>query len=147
MLGIEPDIIQNGRVYVVIGGAGGIGEAWSEYMIRTYKAHIVWIGRRQMDEKIQEKLNRLSGFGPAPVYITADASDRTALTMALSEIKRLYTQIHGVIHSAIVLLDQSIANMEEERFKAGLAAKVNISVRIAQVFRMKPWILFYSFLP
>jgi PfaD family protein len=135
-----------GGVYVVIGGAGGIGEAWSEYMIRTYKAHIVWIGRRQMDEKIQEKLNRLSGFGPAPVYITADASDRTALTMALSEIKRLYTQIHGVIHSAIVLLDQSIANMEEERFKAGLAAKVNISVRIAQVFQNEAldFVLFFS---
>lgn len=44
----EPTLFQEGGVYVVIGGAGGIGQAWSEYMIRTYQANVIWIegGRR-----------------------------------------------------------------------------------------------------
>src|SRR5262249_40196195 len=39
-------------VYVVIGGAGGIGEVWSRFMIETYEAHPVWIGRRPKDAGI-----------------------------------------------------------------------------------------------
>ena len=35
----QPTLYKAGGVYVVIGGAGGIGEAWSEYVIRTYQAH------------------------------------------------------------------------------------------------------------
>ena len=34
-------------VYIIIGGAGGIGEVWSEYMIRTYQSRIISNGRRK----------------------------------------------------------------------------------------------------
>jgi polyketide synthase PksN len=133
-------------VYVVIGGAGGIGAAWSEYMIRTYQARIIWIDRREKDAAIRTKLDSLSSPGPAPHYITTDASDQQALRQAYKEIKQRYSQIHGVIHSTIVLLDKSLANMEEERFKAGLEAKVDVSVRLAQVFQEEPldFVLFFS---
>ncbi|HEX2999576.1 MAG TPA: SDR family NAD(P)-dependent oxidoreductase, partial [Armatimonadota bacterium] len=137
---------RTGGVYVVIGGAGGIGEVWSEYLINAYQARIVWIGRRPMDEAIQTKIERLGAQGPAPVYITADAQDLPALQNAYATIKAQYGQIHGVIHSAIVLFDKSLANMEEERFAAGLRAKVDVSVRLAQVFAGEPldFVLFFS---
>jgi polyketide synthase PksN len=133
-------------VYVVIGGAGGIGEAWSEYMIRTYQANVIWIGRRPKDTAIQAKLDRLAGLGPAPGYIAADATDPKALQQAYETIKERHAQIHGVIHSAIVLLDRSLQNMDEERFRSGLAAKVDVSVRLAQVFQKEPldFVLFFS---
>ncbi|EGD45657.1 Mycocerosate synthase., 6-deoxyerythronolide-B synthase [Ruminiclostridium papyrosolvens DSM 2782] len=133
-------------VYVVIGGAGGIGEAWSEYMISTYHARIIWIGRRQKDETIQAQIDRLAALGPEPQYISADAANRNALQKAYEQVKQLYGQINGVIHSAIGLLDQSLANMEEERFRGGLLAKVDVSVRLAQVFKQEPldFALFFS---
>ncbi|MCP4396442.1 MAG: SDR family NAD(P)-dependent oxidoreductase, partial [bacterium] len=133
-------------VYVVIGGAGGIGAVWSEYMIRTYQARIVWIGRREKDAAIQAKLDKLAAVGPVPHYIAADASDQTALSQAYTEIKQCYAQIHGVIHSAIVLLDQSLAKMDEDRFRAALSAKADVSVRIAQVFQKEDldFVLFFS---
>jgi polyketide synthase PksN len=133
-------------VYVVIGGAGGIGEVWTEYMIRTYNAKVIWLGRRQKDEAIQAKIDRLRALGAEPVYFTADATNQEALQRAYEEIKNQYITINGVIHSAIVLLDQSLANMEEERFKAALSAKIDVCVRIAQVFRNEPldFVLFFS---
>ncbi|MGG4439279.1 SDR family NAD(P)-dependent oxidoreductase [Brevibacillus fortis] len=137
---------RQGGVYVVIGGAGGIGEVWSEYMISTYQAQIIWIGRREKDTAIQAKVDRLSKLGPAPVYIAADATNRKSLYFAYEEIKKRYKQVNGVIHSAIVLLDKSLANMDEERFRAGLSAKVDVSVRIAQVFDREPldFVMFFS---
>ncbi|WP_016742494.1 MULTISPECIES: SDR family NAD(P)-dependent oxidoreductase [Bacillales] len=137
---------RQGGVYVVIGGAGGIGEVWSEYMISTYQAQIIWIGRREKNAEIQAKVDRLAKLGPAPVYIAADATNRKSLYFAYEEIKKRYKQVNGIIHSAIVLLDKSLANMDEERFRAGLSAKVDVSVRIAQVFDREPldFVMFFS---
>jgi hypothetical protein len=86
-----------GGVYVVIGGAGGIGEVWSAYMMRTHGARIVWIGRRQKDQAIQAKLDRLAELGPAPLYLSADATDREALQRAYQAIKREHDAIHGLV--------------------------------------------------
>jgi len=133
-------------VYVVIGGAGGIGAAWSESMIRRYQARIIWIGRRPHDASIQAEQDRLAKLGPAPLYIEADATDRRALERAYARIKQEHAQVHGVVHSALVLRDRSLARMEEADFRAVLSAKVDVSVRLAQLFRDDPldFVLFFS---
>nr|DAC82021.1 TPA_exp: polyketide synthase [uncultured bacterium] len=133
-------------VYIVIGGTGGIGEAWSRSMIEKYKAKIIWVGRRKKDREIEAKLEALSGLGPVPTYIQADAANQTALRKVYEETRKKHNQIHGVIHSAIVLLDHGLANMDEERFRSALRAKVDISVRLAQVFQKEPldFVLFFS---
>ncbi|QDX95805.1 SDR family NAD(P)-dependent oxidoreductase [Brevibacillus laterosporus] len=142
----DETMYKNGGVYVVIGGAGGLGEVWSEYVIRRYEAKVIWIGRREMDADIQAKIDRLASIGPAPRYIMADATDQEELYRAYEEIKQQYGELHGVVHSAIVLLDKSLANMDEERFRAGLGVKVEVSVNIAEVFQHEPldFVLFFS---
>ncbi|MFG0213990.1 SDR family NAD(P)-dependent oxidoreductase [Brevibacillus porteri] len=143
---INQTVYKQHGVYVVIGGAGGIGQAWSEYMIRTYQAQIIWIGRRKKDESIQNKINQLAALGPAPLYIEADATDRESLQSAYEESRKRFGKINGVIHSAIVLLDRSLANMDETTFRAGLVPKVEVSVRMSQVFGEEPldFVLFFS---
>jgi NAD(P)-dependent dehydrogenase (short-subunit alcohol dehydrogenase family) len=137
---------RRGGVYVLIGGAGGIGEVFSEYLIRRHGAQTIWIGRREMDEQIQAKLRRLGALGPEPWYVQADASDEQSLRNAYQQIKSRHGQIHGVVHAAIELLDKSLGQMEEARFKASLDAKVSVSVRLAQVFAGEPldFVLFFS---
>ncbi|NRR01524.1 SDR family NAD(P)-dependent oxidoreductase [Brevibacillus sp. RS1.1] len=143
---IHQTVYKQHGVYVVIGGAGGIGQAWSEYMIRTYQAQIIWIGRRKKEESIQNKINQLATLGPEPLYIEADATDRESLQSAYEEIKKQYGKINGVIHSAIVLFDRSLANMDETTFRAGLVPKVEVSVRMSQVFgeEAMDFVLFFS---
>lgn len=138
---------KHGGVYVVIGGAGGIGEAWSEYMIRTYQAQIVWIGRRKKDAAIQSKLDRLARLEVSPYYIQADAANREELERAYETMKQTHHEINGIIHSAIVLQDRSLMNMSEECFRNVLAAKVDVSVRITKFSGMNHWILFCFSLP
>jgi len=115
-------------------------------MVRTYQARVVWIGRRMEDESIRAKLDRIAGLGPKPLYIAADAGEPQELNRAYEIIKNRYGVIHGVIHSAIVLLDQSLANMDEERFRAGISAKLDVSVSIAKVFQKEPldFVMFFS---
>lgn len=143
---LNGSLYREGGVYVVIGGAGGVGEVWSEYLIRKYRAKLIWLGRRKKNAVIQAKLDRLGALGETPWYISADATNRTELDKTYNAIKEKYPEIHGVVHSAIALQDQSLAKMTEERFREGLSAKVNISVRIAQVFKNEPldFVLFFS---
>lgn len=83
---------------------------------------------------------------PAPYYIQADAANREELERAYETMKQTHHEINGIIHSAIVLQDRSLMNMSEECFRNVLAAKVDVSVRMAQVFRHEPldFVLFFS---
>ncbi|MGY3837443.1 SDR family NAD(P)-dependent oxidoreductase [Bacillus atrophaeus] len=139
-------LYKTGGVYVVIGGAGYIGEAWSEYMIRSYQAQIIWIGRSPLNDAIQAKLDRLANVGPMPHYIAADAADVNSLQEAYEKVKERYAHIHGVVHSAMNLSEQSLENMRLEEFRSGLAAKVDVSVCMAQVFEREDldFVLFFS---
>ena len=143
--GAAPSYRQQG-VYLVIGGAGGLGEVWSRYLIQNYSAQIIWIGRRALDQDIQSKIDALSAFGPAPLYLQADGAEPGALERVYEEITSRYHHLHGVVHSALVLRDKSLVGMAAEDFRAGLKPKLDLSVRLAEVFTEKQldFILFFS---
>ncbi|MGN6152110.1 MAG: SDR family NAD(P)-dependent oxidoreductase [Lysobacteraceae bacterium] len=121
-------------VYVVIGGAGGLGEVWTRQMVAGYDAEIVWIGRRPLDAAIEAKLDVIAALGRRPHYVSADATDAAALTAAVAAIRERFPRIDGVVHSALVLQDQTVRAMDEAVFRQSLAAKVDISVHMARAF-------------
>ncbi|MCW8966711.1 MAG: SDR family NAD(P)-dependent oxidoreductase, partial [Candidatus Pacearchaeota archaeon] len=145
-MGAGKSIYKPDGVYVVIGGAGGLGRIWSRWMIEKYRARIIWLGRKPENKEIRMAIEELSPLGPEPLYISADAADLKSLESAYEKIKEKYPDLNGVIHSAIVLKDQSLAKMEEETFLATLAAKVNISVNLSLVFQKNEldFVLFFS---
>ncbi|KKY04013.1 hypothetical protein NY96_25690, partial [Xanthomonas citri pv. fuscans] len=139
-------VFRRGGVHVVVGGAGGLGQVFTEYLLREHAASVVWIGRRAQDAQIEAAIERLRAHGEPPLYIQADATQYDELNRARSAIVQRYGRIHGIVHSAIVLLDKSLANMDEDRFRAALRTKVDISVRMAQVFAVDEpeVVLFFS---
>ncbi|WP_125779506.1 non-ribosomal peptide synthetase [Pseudoalteromonas rubra] len=110
-------------VYLVLGGAGGLGQVWSEWMIRQHQAQVVWVGRRVLNEDIEQSIGRLSELGPAPQYIQADACDEAAMRAVMHTIEQDYGQLHGVVHSVLHLEDQSLANMDDAQFLRAYQAK------------------------
>lgn len=133
-------------VYIVIGGAGGVGEIWSEYMVKTYNAQIIWIGRRISNPVIEEKIKRISQYGTAPIYISADASNEKELYWAYREIKQKYQSINGIIHSAMVLSNKPIKDISEGVFRNGLSSKIKVALNISEVFKNEQldFMLFFS---
>lgn len=139
-------LYREGGVYIVIGGAGGIGEAWSEYLIQSYNARIVWIGRRKKNKAIQSQIERLACIGHAPLYISADASDLNDLAKAYKIIKKRFSQVNGLVQSAFAVMDKSLQNTDDVLFREGLKSKIDVSIRMVQVFREEPldFILLFS---
>jgi NADP-dependent 3-hydroxy acid dehydrogenase YdfG len=130
----EPGYKRNG-VYVVIGGAGGIGQVWTRHLVEHFDADVIWIGRRPLDERVEAKLDAIAAFGKRPLYFAADAGDEAALAAAVTEIGKRFPRIDGVVHSALVLQDRSVRGMDETVFRQSLVAKVDMSVNLEKVFR------------
>nr|MBA2238226.1 SDR family NAD(P)-dependent oxidoreductase [Lysobacter sp.] len=132
--------------YVVIGGAGGLGEVWTRHMVAHYDAEVIWVGRRQQDADIEAKLDAIAGLGRQPHYFSADATDAAALATAVAAIRERFPRIDGVVHSALVLQDQTVRAMDEAVFRQSLAAKVDVSVNIERAFAGQDldFVLFFS---
>ncbi|MGW6793687.1 SDR family NAD(P)-dependent oxidoreductase [Streptomyces chartreusis] len=130
---MPPTTYRAGGVYVVIGGAGGVGAAWTRHVVEHFGAHVVWIGRSPRNTTIDTSLASVRGPGSVQ-YVQADASDPASLQDAYNQIKSEFPRIHGVVHAALVLRDQSFATMDEDTMRASLSAKIDAAVTTAEIF-------------
>lgn len=142
----KQSLFKTSGVYVILGGAGGIGKVTTEYLVKKYKAQVYWLGRRKKDNEIESAISEIAQFGPAPEYIQCDASDLVSMKNAYQQIKVNGTAIHGLFHSAIVLHDMPLAVMEEDDFLKSFDAKALTSENFIEVFRLEKldFICFYS---
>jgi NAD(P)-dependent dehydrogenase (short-subunit alcohol dehydrogenase family) len=115
--------LRRGGVYVIVGGAGGIGRSLSEYLIRKYGARIAWLGRRPLDREIEQKLQAAGSLGGEVVYLQADVTDQPQVESAFAAVRTRWGRIDGVVHSALVLRDRRLERMQEEDLLAALAPK------------------------
>lgn len=140
-----PAFRENG-VYIIIGGAGGIGCELSRYLLNTYRASLFLIGRSALDSEKRQILEEMQHQGGAITYIRADVTDPESLGAAFQQVKSSAGGINGVIHSAIVLADQGLRDMTETRFNTALAPKVSGSVNLGRVLEQEAvdWVCFFS---
>ncbi|MDI2590643.1 SDR family NAD(P)-dependent oxidoreductase [Pseudomonas sp. 681] len=140
------DYLRQDGVYVVIGGTGGLGTAWSEYAIGHCNAQVIWLGRRALDAGIQQQIDAYAQAGRAPVYYQADACDLETLQACLRQIRERFGDIHGVIHSALSLEDSTLANMDEATLRRVYFAKVQSSLNLGIALQEAPpqFLLFFS---
>jgi len=133
-------------VYVIVGGAGGVGEALTIHLVEAFQAQVIWLGRRELDSAIEAKLDGVACLGPRPLYVQADAADAASLGQAVGWIKARYPRIDGVVSAALELADRAIFNMDEATFRRVLRSKVDVSCNIAHLFAREPldFLLFFS---
>jgi polyketide synthase PksM len=138
--------LKEGGVYVILGGAGGIGAITTEYLVTKYQAKVIWLGRRELNKEIQKKQDQIAEFGHRPLYLQCDALDSNAVSKTFSEIKLNYGKVNGLFHSAIVLNDMRFENMNAVDFDYSYLPKSLASKNLVKAFSQEPldFICFYS---
>ncbi|GAA2710208.1 MULTISPECIES: SDR family NAD(P)-dependent oxidoreductase [Streptomyces] len=122
--------IREEGTYLILGGAGGIGLELTAWLVRTYRAKVVLLGRSELDEARRERLRTLDPGGTRVSYRRADATDPAALRDAVAWTRATHGALHGVFHATIVLRDQTVATMTQETFRSVLEAKTRTSVAL-----------------
>ncbi|WP_432897931.1 L-histidine N(alpha)-methyltransferase [Micromonospora matsumotoense] len=128
--GAPREAIRHEGVYLILGGAGGIGLELTEWLVRGYRARVVLVGRSELDDGRRERLRRLDPAGELVSYRRADATDPAALADVVTAVRTRHGALHGVVHATIVLRDQIVATMTEETFRTVLDAKTRTSVAL-----------------
>lgn len=142
----DKPVFKHNGVYVILGGAGGIGIELSRYLAENFQANLVLIGRREPEEHQKEAICQIEKKGGKVLYLRADANDFDSMKAAIEKAKSKFGGINGVIHSAIVLRDRTLERMDEESFRAALEPKVRGSLILNKVVygEKLDFILFFS---
>lgn len=120
-------------VYWITGGAGGLGQHFTEWLIAGGAKHILLTGRREaIPEVLQQKLDRYSAEGLSVLYRACDLSNIDDVAGVTAWCDSEIGAIKGIIHAAGVLDDGFIFNQHISALEKVFAPKVNGLVNLDQ---------------
>ena len=113
---------RTGGTYLIAGGAGGIGLALAEHLVRSAGARVAILGRRPLDAALSATIDRIDGD---VVYLQADVTDALALEEAVRLITARFGNIHGAFHLALSMHDARAVTLTAAQIRTVLAPKVS----------------------
>ncbi|MDP8242492.1 MAG: type I polyketide synthase [Candidatus Hinthialibacter antarcticus] len=128
LLSIKPD-----KAYLITGGLRGIGFAVAGWMVERGATHLVLASRSGKIDAAQER--RINDWKQRGVHVycaRCDVSIAQQVQALVENLPQGFPALGGVVHSAGVLDDASIVNLNEERIQNVFAPKVNGAVNLHQ---------------
>ncbi len=127
---------KSGGVYLVTGGAGGLGLLFArEIAERAERAVVVLAGRSELGDDKAKKLAEINANGARVVYERADVSVSAETESLVSSISESFGRLDGVIHAAGIIRDNYIIKKTTEEYDAVLAPKVSGTVNLDHATR------------
>lgn len=111
-------------VYLITGGAGGLGLLFAEYLAKHTNARLILSGRSDLNTQKEERLEKLRVLGAQVRYIKADVSQKSDVDRLIQTITSEFEHIDGIIHSAGVIRDTFVVQKSKEDFDNVLAPKI-----------------------
>jgi len=138
---------KSGGVYLISGGAGGLGLLLAEAAARAVSSPIlVLVGRSVLSEGLRSRLSGLEALGARIEYRSLDVSDHVAVSALVSEVVAAHGRLDGVVHAAGVLRDGLVAGKSAADLRAVLAPKVSGLVALDEATRdvALEWLVCFS---
>ncbi len=136
--------------YLVAGGLGGFGLATAAWLAERGARHLVLLGRRGATAAgngpevpaAAAALDALRARGVEVDTPACDIADRDALAAVLAAVRakglRRGAPLRGVLHTAMVLDDALLPNLDAARFAAVLAPKLDGAWNLHHLTRADP---------
>ncbi|SAL32952.1 polyketide synthase [Caballeronia udeis] len=122
-------------VYLITGGAGGLGLIFAEHLSRLCQARLVLTGRSALSAERQAQLDALVALGAEVLYLAADVSKADDVRRVVDAARARFGGIDGIIHGAGVLRDSLIRKKTRDDMHAVFAPKVHGSMHLDQATR------------
>ncbi len=137
--------IRENGVYLITGGAGGLGLVFAEYLAKEHKAKLILTGRSALSPEREARLDELRNVGAEVLYLPADVSRYEDIAGVVGEAKARFGALHGVIHAAGVLRDSFIRNKTAEEMSAVFAPKIHGTLHLDEATRDEALDFFVTF--
>lgn len=114
-----------GEVFLITGGAKGIGAECAVALARATGARLALLGRSPVtDDDVAGTLRRLTTLGVETAYHQVDICDADALREAVERIETTLGPVRGVLHSAGNNTPERIERITRSRLEQTLAPKL-----------------------
>ncbi|MFE6286675.1 SDR family NAD(P)-dependent oxidoreductase [Streptomyces sp. NPDC057877] len=135
-----------GGVYLITGGAGGLGLHTARRIAAAGSVCVALLGRSPADERTAAAVAELERLGARAAYVSADVTDHTALAAAVREVRGRFGALTGVVHAAGVLDDALVVNKSRPSAERVLAPKLRGTANLDAVTRddRLDYLLLYS---
>lgn len=145
---MEPSLYQpeKDEVYLITGGAGGLGSMVAKLLI-SFGVSVILVGRSKETSHIQNVICSLRQGDGQVEYVACDISKRDEVGKLIADIKEKYGAIHGIIHAAGVNRDSMLWNKKEDEAREVFAAKILGTVLLDEMTKqenLKQFICFSS---
>lgn len=111
--------------YWIAGGLGGFGLQIAKWMSERGAGHMVLSGRRQLPSQRSESLiQEFAARGTRVHLVPTDITDPTAVKKTLQFIDRELPKLRGVFHTAMVLEDKLLIDLDRATLERVLWPKV-----------------------
>jgi myxalamid-type polyketide synthase MxaD len=111
--------------YLITGAFGAVGREIARWLAAQGARHLALLSRRGATPDDAPFLAELRASGVTVSVYAADVADWDQLTAVWSEITAAEQPLKGIFHTAGVVADGTIAQIEWSQFAAALAAKVD----------------------
>nr|AHZ46164.1 PKS/NRPS hybrid [uncultured bacterium 12-5D] len=111
--------------YLITGGAGGFGLELAKWMARQGARNLVLMSRSgPRDDDAKEDFEAMRAAGINVVDARADVTSREDVQKVLDQIQAELPPLRGVIHGAMVLDDEFLIELDNDRFNKVLNPKM-----------------------
>lgn len=117
-------IIKEDVSYLVTGGTGALGLVYAEQLVKAGAKNLILLCRREPSQKAKEAIQEFTDKGIRIEVAYADVCDYENLVKVLNEIKGTMPPIKGVIHTAGVLNDKMLSDLNWIDFEKVMNPKV-----------------------
>ncbi|HWH00459.1 MAG TPA: SDR family NAD(P)-dependent oxidoreductase, partial [Pilimelia sp.] len=137
---------RDGGVYLVTGGAGGVGLRIAAGLAARAHVHLVLVGRAaEPAARARAAIDDLATRARSVTYRAADVADPAQAAALVAEVRAAHGAITGVVHAAGVLRDALLADTTDAHLDAVLAPKVRAAAALAAATRDEPLEFFALF--
>jgi len=116
--------VRGDATYLVTGGLGMLGRSVAKWLISKGAKHLVLTGRSANSEAAQELFGAAKINGAAIHVVAADIGRDEDVSRLMQTISNEFPPLKGVVHSAGVLDDRILAQLDWDRFARVFEPKV-----------------------
>jgi acyl transferase domain-containing protein/NAD(P)-dependent dehydrogenase (short-subunit alcohol dehydrogenase family) len=132
--------------YLVTGGFGGFGLEVARWLASSGARHLVLVGRRgPSTPRAVQVVEELTQRGVAVRSVMADVSQEADVAAMLAEVRNSMPPLRGIFHTAAVLDDALLMNLDASRIASVMTPKALGAWMLHQHTRSMPLDLFVLF--
>ncbi|QIC04833.1 SDR family NAD(P)-dependent oxidoreductase [Brevibacillus sp. 7WMA2] len=137
---------KDGGIYLITGGAGGLGLIFAGEIAKcTKNATVILTGRSPLNASKQEKIKLLQTQGLQVEYQQVDVGQFSEVQGLIQRICTQFGSLNGIIHSAGLIRDNYIIHKNKEELREVLSSKVSGLVNLDVLTQQLPLDFFLLF--